>query len=84
MNKQNNDIQDLISRGVKVLILNPVNPQAVEPSIEAAKNAGIPVITVDRPVEKGAITHVGRDNVKMGLGWASGTGLPEVQEYSAK
>jgi ribose transport system substrate-binding protein len=24
------------------------------------------VITVDRPVEKGAITHVGRDNVKMG------------------
>jgi ribose transport system substrate-binding protein len=34
VNKQNNDIQDLISRGVKVLILNPVNPQAVEPSIE--------------------------------------------------
>ena len=52
VNKQNNDIQDLISRGVKVLILNPVNPQAVEPSLEAAKNAGIPVITVDRPVEK--------------------------------
>jgi ribose transport system substrate-binding protein len=51
---------------VKVLILNPVNPQAVAASIEAAKNAGIPVITVDRPVEKGAITHVGRDNVKMG------------------
>jgi ribose transport system substrate-binding protein len=32
VNKQNNDIQDPISRGVKVLILNPVNPQAVEPS----------------------------------------------------
>ena len=66
VNKQNNDIQDLISRGVKVLILNPVNPQAVAPSIEAAKAAGIPVITVDRPVEKGAVTHVGRDNTKMG------------------
>jgi ribose transport system substrate-binding protein len=66
VNKQNNDIQDLISRGVKVLILNPVNPQAVAPSIEAAKSAGIPVITVDRPVEKGAVAHVGRDNVKMG------------------
>ena len=49
VNKQNNDIQDLISRGrQKVLILNPVNPQAVEPSLEAAKNAGIPVITVDQ------------------------------------
>jgi ribose transport system substrate-binding protein len=66
VNKQNNDIQDLISRGVKILVLNPVNPQAVAPSIEAAKSAGIPVITVDRPVEKGAVAHVGRDNVKMG------------------
>jgi ribose transport system substrate-binding protein len=66
VNKQNNDIQDLIARGVNVLILNPVNPQAVAPSIEAAKAAGIPVITVDRPVDKGAIAHVGRDNVKMG------------------
>ena len=36
------------------------------PSLEAAKSAGIPVITVDRPVEKGAVAHVGRDNVKMG------------------
>jgi ribose transport system substrate-binding protein len=66
VNKQNNDIQDLISRKVKVLLLNPVNPQAVAPSIEAAKAAGIPVITVDRPVEKGALTHIGRDNKKMG------------------
>ena len=66
VNKQNNDIQDLISRGVKVLILNPVDPRAVAPSLEAAKSAGIPVITVDRPVEKGAVAHVGRDNVKMG------------------
>ena len=60
--KQNNDIQDLISRRVKILLLNPVNPQAVAPSIEAAKAAGIPVTTVDRPVEKGAVTHIGRDN----------------------
>lgn len=66
VNKQNNDIQDLISRRVKVLLLNPVNPQAVAPSIEAAKAANIPVITVDRPVEKGAVTHIGRDNKKMG------------------
>jgi ribose transport system substrate-binding protein len=66
VNKQNNDIQDLISRKVNVLLLNPVNPQAVAPSIEAAKAAGIPVITVDRPVEKGALTHIGRDNKKMG------------------
>ena len=66
VNKQNNDIQDLITRGVDVLIVNPVNPQAVAPSIAAAKAANIPVITVDRPVASGAVAHVGRDNKKMG------------------
>ena len=64
--KQNKDIQDLITKGIKVLILNPANPQAVQPSIEAAQAAGIFVVTVDRPVEKGANVHVGRDNVQMG------------------
>lgn len=66
VNKQNNDIQDLITRGVDILILNPVNPEAVIPSIQAAQEAGIPVITVDRPVESGSVAHVGRDNVEMG------------------
>lgn len=66
VSKQNNDIQDLITRGVDVLILNPVNPEAVIPSIEAAQEAGIPVLTVDRPVTEGAVAHVGRDNVEMG------------------
>lgn len=64
--KQNKDIQDLITKGIKVLILNPANPEAVQPSIEAAQAAGIKVVTVDRPVASGANVHVGRDNVAMG------------------
>jgi ribose transport system substrate-binding protein len=64
--KQNKDIQDLITKGVKVLILNPANPEAVQPAIEAAQAAGIKVVTVDRPVASGANVHVGRDNVAMG------------------
>lgn len=64
--KQNKDIQDLITKGIKVLILNPANPEAVQPSIEAAKAAGVYVVTVDRPVASGASVHVGRDNVAMG------------------
>jgi ribose transport system substrate-binding protein len=64
--KQNKDIQDLITKGVKVLILNPANPEAVQPAIEAAQAAGIKVVTVDRPVAAGANVHVGRDNVAMG------------------
>jgi ribose transport system substrate-binding protein len=64
--KQNKDVQDLITKGIKALILNPANPEAVQPSIDAAKAEGIKVITVDRPVASGADVHVGRDNVKMG------------------
>lgn len=75
--KQNNDIQDLITKGVNVLIINPANPDAVKPSLDAAAAAGIPVITVDRPVTAGAVAHVGRDNKEMGrlVGEAVATAL---------
>ncbi|MBT2227922.1 substrate-binding domain-containing protein [Nonomuraea sp. NEAU-A123] len=64
--KQNNDIQDLVTRQVDILLINPVDPQGVQPSLAAAKAAGVPVVTVDRPVPEGAVTHVGRDNKAMG------------------
>ena len=66
VNKQNNDIQDLITRGVKVLIVNPVNPDAVAPALSAAADAHIPVMTVDRAVHGDVVTYVGRDNLAMG------------------
>lgn len=64
--KQNNDIQDLITRGIKVLIINPVDPKGIAPSLAAAAAAGIKVITVDRPIESGSAAFVGRDNKAMG------------------
>lgn len=64
--KQNNDVQDLITRGIDVLIINPVDPKGVAPSIAAAEAAGIEVVTVDRPVESGAVSFVGRENTEMG------------------
>ena len=63
--KQNNDIEDLITKNVDVLLINPVDPQGIAPSLASAKAAGIPVITVDRTAE-GALSHIGRDNVAMG------------------
>ena len=48
--KQANDIDDLISRNIAVLIVNPVDSDAVAPSVEAAMEAGIQVIAVDRMV----------------------------------
>jgi ribose transport system substrate-binding protein len=74
--RQNNDVADLITRGVDVIILNPVDPEAVAPALRDAEGAGIPVITVDRPVETGAVAHIGRDNVEMGR--AVGEALAEI------
>jgi len=64
--KQNADVQDMITKGIDVLILNPTNPTAVTPALEAAKQANIPVITVDRPTEAKVTSFVGRDNKAMG------------------
>lgn len=48
--KQAGDIEDLISKGIKVLIVNPVDSDAVAPAVEAAIGKGIKVISVDRVV----------------------------------
>jgi ribose transport system substrate-binding protein len=66
VSRQNNDIQDLITKKVDVLIIDPVNADAVAPSLAAAKAARIPVITVDRGVNEPVAAYVGRDNKEMG------------------
>lgn len=64
--KQNADIQSLITQGVDVLLINPVNPSAVAPALRAADSAGIPVITVDRATKEEVASYIGRDNEEMG------------------
>lgn len=64
--KQNADIQSLITQGVDVLLINPVNPSAVAPALRAAESAGIPVITVDRATKEEVASYIGRDNEEMG------------------
>ncbi|NDL56934.1 substrate-binding domain-containing protein [Phytoactinopolyspora mesophila] len=61
---QANHVQDFITRSVDVLVVNPVDTAAIVPSIEAANDAGIPVVTVDRGSDGGEIAaHVASDNV---------------------
>jgi ribose transport system substrate-binding protein len=64
--KQNNDIMDLISKGVDVLLINPVDPEGVTPSVESAKRAGIPIVAVDRSINGVIDSLIGRDNKIMG------------------
>lgn len=65
--KQASDIEDLIQQKVSLLIINPVDSASVAASVEAANNAGIPVITVDRSSEGGeVVTHIASDNIAGG------------------
>ncbi|NGP46690.1 substrate-binding domain-containing protein [Bacillaceae bacterium SIJ1] len=64
--KQNSDVQSLITQGIDVLLLNPVNPAAVTPSLKAAEQANVPVIAVDRNTKQEVTSYIGRDNKEMG------------------
>lgn len=48
--KQTSDIEDLISRNISVLIVNPVDSDAVAPAVKDAVAKGIKVVSVDRVV----------------------------------
>lgn len=49
--RQNEEIRELIARGVAAIFLTPVDWEGVRPGLEAAAAAGIPVIVVDAPVK---------------------------------
>ncbi len=48
--KQASDVEDLISKNIGVLIINPVDSDAATPAVKDAVAAGIKVISVDRVV----------------------------------
>lgn len=62
--KQTSDIEDLISKNVGVLIVNPVDSDAVAPAVESAIAKGIKVISVDRVVNGVEVSsQIASDNV---------------------
>ncbi|MEY8536925.1 substrate-binding domain-containing protein [Lactococcus muris] len=65
--KQTNDVQNFISQNVDAILINPVDSDAIVPAIEAANNANIPVILMDRGASGGEVlTTVASDNVEAG------------------
>ncbi len=64
--KQTADVDDLIARGVDVLLLTPLTADALTPAAQRALDAGIPVITLDRAVEIDVTQHIGADNKLIG------------------
>ena len=62
--KQTSDIEDLVSSGISVLIVNPVDSDAVTGAVEAAIAKGVKVISVDRAVNGVEIDcQIASDNV---------------------
>ena len=45
--KQLNDIDDMIQQGVKVMLIDPVDSNAIKSAVEACDAAGIPVVATD-------------------------------------
>src|SRR5262245_50550717 len=64
--RQATDIDTMISKGAKVLIVLAQDTKAVLPSIAKAKQAGIPVIAYDRLIEDPSALYITFDNVAVG------------------
>ncbi len=64
--QQLTDVDTLISKGAKVLILLAQDNKAILPALQKAKDANIPVIAYDRLIEDPDILYITFDNVLVG------------------
>ncbi|WP_330460364.1 ABC transporter substrate-binding protein [Streptomyces sp. NBC_00820] len=68
--KQISDVQDLIARGAKLLVIAPLNSDGWDPVLQSAAAKKIPIITIDRQINatacKDYVSFIGSDFVKQG------------------
>lgn len=65
--KQVSAAEDLMTRGVKALVLNPYNSAGIAAAVKKANEQGIPLVDVDSFASGGKIdVHVGFDNAEAG------------------
>lgn len=61
------NMEDLITKGVDLILINPTDSDAVGKAVALANEAGIPVITLDRAANSGdVVCHIASDNVAGG------------------
>lgn len=64
---QNNQVEDLITQGVDLIVINPVDSTAISTSVQKANEANIPVICVDRKADEGElVSFIASNNVEGG------------------
>jgi ribose transport system substrate-binding protein len=60
-------MEDMIALKVDAIVLNPVDSAAIAPSVLAANEAGIPVVTVDvRSASGKVLAHIASNNMDIG------------------
>ncbi|WP_261817854.1 ribose ABC transporter substrate-binding protein RbsB [Vibrio gallicus] len=65
--KELSNVEDLTVRGVKAILINPTDSDAVSNAIRMANRSNIPVLTLDRGANRGdVVSHIASDNVAGG------------------
>lgn len=64
--KQISDVEDMVQRGIDILLLNPADSVGAEAAVQAAKAAGVIVVTVDAQAEGPVDAFVGSRNYNAG------------------
>lgn len=65
--KQVNDIEDLLHRGIDILLVNPTDSVGIESAVRSAKKAGVVVVAVDAQAEGPIDSFVGSKNYDAGF-----------------
>jgi ribose transport system substrate-binding protein len=64
---QQDDVQNFVTQQVDAILVNPVDSESIVPAVQAANQANIPVIALDRGASGGEIaTLIASDNVEGG------------------
>jgi ribose transport system substrate-binding protein len=62
--KELSNVEDLTVRGVKAILINPTDSDAVSNAIRMVNGTNIPVLTLDRGASRGKVaSHIASDNV---------------------
>jgi len=65
--KELSNVQDILQQGISLLMINPVDSDAVVNAVKLANDADMPVITLDRTSNGGeVVSHIASDNVAGG------------------
>ncbi|MBD1911436.1 ABC transporter substrate-binding protein [Leptolyngbya sp. FACHB-16] len=66
LNQQINQMENFISSGVNLILLNAADSKGIAPAVRAAKEAGVTVVAVDVDAEGGVDATVTSNNIQAG------------------